>query len=955
KAFNNEGEAYLSDVLEAIQYVIDNDIRLSNNSWAGVNYSQALYDMIAQALATGHLFVVAAGNFFGRNIDENPVYPASLDLPNILTVASIDNDDRMPMFTSIGPASVDLSAPGANIYSTVPGSLYDYSHGTPMSAAHVTGVAALLMSRRPDLNWWQVKDRILRTTRPVEAMMHYTVTGGSVNAQAAVGDCNDNGILDEQDIATGTSADCNADELPDECEPDCNDNGVPDDCDIDDAFSDDCNGNAAPDECDIADGISGDCNTNEVPDECDLLSGASDDVNQSGVPDECETCSDDPDCDDGEECTSDQCIDELCYVTDNTAACDDGIECTENDVCSEGDCEGTLIPGPDCAPIYSLRATALNSTPLPGGATGEITITRGDWLTLEVYVERWLPRSLTAYNALIDGVDFTSGSTGRLFPPDEPDPHASRFIDVMRADWMFFDRPAVPAIWIGAEATQYAGYVVLEEACAVDSGSPAYLGTLVLEASETASGTFTLCLYEDTINTTFLMECGFPFALISEFNFECLTVHVPLTDCTGGPDCNNNGQWDICDIFEGVSPDCNRNDVPDECDLAQTTSDDCNDNTIPDECDLADGTSTDCNENNLLDDCEADEDCNANSAQDICDIFAGASFDCNLNNVPDECEVFFVRADATGADNGTSWSDAYTDLQNALADASETCGSGVEIWVAAGIYSPAGPGGDRTATFRLINGVAIYGGFAGNESSVAERDPSENMVIFSGDLNGDDEPDFANRADNVYHVFTTSSTNLTALLDGFTISGGHADGGRPDNNGGGVFNDGGSPSLLNGALVDNYAANDGGGMFNAGGAELLNCAFLRNYAAHDGGALVTTSSFPILTNCVFSGNSAASNGGAVRLLGGNTVFADCTLSKNSAGRTLPTEASTPASLPRSRPASRTSTTPVSKAGAACSAASGISVPTPCLSMTTAPTVLPARKTTTCGFRAALRA
>ncbi len=114
-------------------------------------------------------------------------------------------------------------------------------------------------------------------------------------------DCNGNGVNDALDIAAGTSLDCDANEVPDECEPDCNANSVADACDIADGTSDDCTNNSLPDECepncnanasadscDIAAGSSRDCNGNAVPDECDIASGASQDQNNSGVPDECE-------------------------------------------------------------------------------------------------------------------------------------------------------------------------------------------------------------------------------------------------------------------------------------------------------------------------------------------------------------------------------------------------------------------------------------------------------------------------------------------------------------------------------------------------------------------------------------------------------------------------------------------------------------------------------------------
>jgi len=105
-------------------------------------------------------------------------------------------------------------------------------------------------------------------------------------------DCNDNGVDDADDIASGTSEDCNSNGIPDECEKDCNSNGIPDDCDIASGTSPDCNANGLPDECDLALGTSQDCNSNGVPDECDLASGTSDDCNCNSIPDECDSDAD---------------------------------------------------------------------------------------------------------------------------------------------------------------------------------------------------------------------------------------------------------------------------------------------------------------------------------------------------------------------------------------------------------------------------------------------------------------------------------------------------------------------------------------------------------------------------------------------------------------------------------------------------------------------------------------
>ena len=100
---------------------------------------------------------------------------------------------------------------------------------------------------------------------------------------------------------------------------------------------------------------------------------------------------------------------------------------------------------------------------------------------------------------------------------------------------------------------------------------------------------------------------------------------------------------------------------------------------------------------------------------------------------PAEADVLYVKADGTGTGDGTTWADAYSDLQVALAVAE----SGNDIWVAAGTYTPGGPGA-RTATFQLISGVGIYGGFVGTEVSRSERDPATNLTVLSGDLNDDD-------------------------------------------------------------------------------------------------------------------------------------------------------------------------------------------------------------------------
>lgn len=136
--------------------------------------------------------------------------------------------------------------------------------------------------------------------------------------------------------------------------------------------------------------------------------------------------------------------------------------------------------------------------------------------------------------------------------------------------------------------------------------------------------------------------------------------------------------------------------------------------------------------------------------------------------------VRFVDNDAPLGGDGSSWATAYANLQDALTDAAASGGVVTEIWVAVGTYTPPGPGGDRAATFQLLSGVALYGGFVGTETLVSQRDPQANVAILSGDLDGNDGPNFANNSENSFHVVTGSGTNATAVLDGFTFTGGNA-------------------------------------------------------------------------------------------------------------------------------------------------------------------------------------
>jgi hypothetical protein len=224
----------------------------------------------------------------------------------------------------------------------------------------------------------------------------------------------------------------------------------------------------------------------------------------------------------------------------------------------------------------------------------------------------------------------------------------------------------------------------------------------------------------------------------------------------------------------------------------------------------------------------------------------------------------YVDGDANGADNGSSWEDAFKYLQDAPAAAIY----GDQIWVAEGLYKPdesrAHPDGtgERTATFQLKNAVTIRGGYAGAQAPDPNaRDFNLYETVLSGDLNGDDGPGFENNADNSYHVVSANSVGQQTALEGLTITAGNCNDRRAGYyQGGGIYNLNASPTVLNCRLAGNWAW-AGAGAANIGGkAAFINCSFNGN-AASGGGGLFNKSGAVSLINCIFVGNSAAGGGG----------------------------------------------------------------------------------------------
>ncbi|MBN2019203.1 MAG: C10 family peptidase [Sedimentisphaerales bacterium] len=277
----------------------------------------------------------------------------------------------------------------------------------------------------------------------------------------------------------------------------------------------------------------------------------------------------------------------------------------------------------------------------------------------------------------------------------------------------------------------------------------------------------------------------------------------------------------------------------------------------------------------------------------------GASVSGNVWGVNFAYNTLYVDSIAMGLNDGSSWINAFNYLQDALAAAT----SGTQILVAEGVYKPDANttlpegSGIRSDTFQLKNGVGLYGGFpSGGCNDWADRHIASYETILSGDLAGNDayvsdpcnlstEP---TRAENSYHVVTGSNTDATAILDGFTITAGNANGsgGWPDDEGGGMLNLNTNCTVNKCKLVENSAGAYSGGMRNGNSnLRITNCVFFRNAAMNGGGGMQNYDSSPNVVNCSFIWNkcvSSGSNGGGVYDVNSHPAVTNCSFIRNSA-------------------------------------------------------------------------
>jgi len=245
----------------------------------------------------------------------------------------------------------------------------------------------------------------------------------------------------------------------------------------------------------------------------------------------------------------------------------------------------------------------------------------------------------------------------------------------------------------------------------------------------------------------------------------------------------------------------------------------------------------------------------------------------NVNEYP---VVYVDKGNDSGIEDGATWATAFTTIQEGI-DAAYADGGG-EVWVAEGVYDEARD--NDTGSVVMEEYVHLYGGFAGTETERDQRDWDAHVTVIDGSTSRGGEP--------AYHVVVGANA---ATLDGFTVTGGHAQwtSDSADDDGGGMYNSGSSPTVANCTFEGNLAYDRGGGMANcySSSPTVTNCVFRNNaaYSYAGGGMYNGESCSPVVTNCVFEANSAQDRGGGM----GNwsdscsPTISNCTFQDNSAG------------------------------------------------------------------------
>ena len=268
-------------------------------------------------------------------------------------------------------------------------------------------------------------------------------------------------------------------------------------------------------------------------------------------------------------------------------------------------------------------------------------------------------------------------------------------------------------------------------------------------------------------------------------------------------------------------------------------------------------------------------DCNNNNVFDFDDLMAGTLMDCNHNRIPDACEstscpsqaIYYVNASAMAGGNGLTWATAFKNLQAAIAGAAP----GDRIMVKSGDYGPV----------TLKNGVAVYGGYVGSETSLSQADYKLNVTNIIG------SPTKA-------HVVTNNGGDSETVLRGFHVKNGNAYGGGNNGRGGGLLLENSSARFVQCVFTNNDANFDGGAVANmkdqsgaAGSPTFVNCTFHRNKDVNlsgeidKGGAIFSEGGNPTFVNCLIHKNESH-DGAGIYIDGGQATLRNCTVADNTA-------------------------------------------------------------------------
>ncbi len=186
KIFNDFGWTNNAAIVAGIRYATMMGAQVTNNSWGGGGYSSSILSAIQDAQSAGSIFVAAAGNDYGRDNDSNPHYPSTYGLDNIVAVASTDANDNLSSFSNVGATSVDLGAPGSEVFSTYKNSSYATLSGTSMATPHVAGAIALMRAENPSMSYSEIIDALLQSTDSISSLAGKTASGGRLNLDDAL-------------------------------------------------------------------------------------------------------------------------------------------------------------------------------------------------------------------------------------------------------------------------------------------------------------------------------------------------------------------------------------------------------------------------------------------------------------------------------------------------------------------------------------------------------------------------------------------------------------------------------------------------------------------------------------------------------------------------------------------------------------------------------------------------